>query len=183
MPVRVRLLQIIALRLAEESANRFRRVRKAGIVFIHFDLGDDRDRFLLPAPRQTVIERLLDQVADTALGIRDAVCQRRQREPFPFVSDFGPAQIQPHLGTVAVGEYDVIVGGQHLEHGLCHRFDRLRLVLNRLAGVVFDNAVAADGDDHKLFHTFSFATVPVAALAASRLSSTCFTTNMPPIIR
>ena len=138
---------------------------------------------MLPACGQTVVQRLLDEVADAALGVRHAVCQRGQREPFPLVGDFGAAQIQPHLRTVAVGEHDVIVGGQHFEHRLCHRFNRLRLMFNRLAGVVFDNAVAADGNDHKLFHTCSFATLPDAALAASRLSSTCFTTNMPPIIR
>ena len=55
-----------------------------------------------------------------------------------------------------MGEHDVIVRGQHFEHRLSHRFDRLRLMLNRLAGVVFDNAVAADGNDHKLFHFVSF---------------------------
>ena len=146
------------------------------------DRSDDRDRLLLATRRQAVVERLLDQVADAALGIRHAVCQRGQRQPFPLVGDLGAAQIQPHLRAVAVGEDDVIVGGQHFKHRLGHRFDRLRLMFNRLAGVVFDNAVAADGDDHKLFHTFSFATV-TSALATSRLSRKCFTTNMPPIIR
>jgi hypothetical protein len=41
-------LQLVALRLAEERTDRFGRVRKARIVFIHLHLRDDRDRFLLP---------------------------------------------------------------------------------------------------------------------------------------
>ena len=192
MPVRVRKLQFVALRLAEKRADGFRRVRKTRIVFIHLHLGDDRDRFLFPARRQAVVERLLDQVADPALGIRHAVCQRGQRQSFPLVGDFGAAQIQPHLRAIAVGEHDVIVRSQHFEHRLSHRFDRLRLMLNRLAGVVFDNAVAADGDDHKLFHFVSFRRCvlvpssrpsPTGRGGLTEVSSTCFTTNIPPIIR
>ena len=188
----MRKLQIVALRLAEESADGFRRVHKTGIIFIHLHLGDDRNRFLFPARRQAVVERLLDQVADAALGIRHAVCQRGQRQPFPLVGDLGAAQIQPHLRAVAVGEHDVIVRGQHFEHRLSHRFDRLRLMLNRLAGVVFDNAVAADGNDHKLFHFVSFRRCvlapspwpsPTGRGGLTEISRTCFTTNIPPIIR
>jgi hypothetical protein len=33
-----------------------------------------------------------------------------------------------------VGQHDVIVGRQHLQHRLCYRFYRLRLMFNRLAG-------------------------------------------------
>ena len=76
MPVRMRKLQFVALRLAEERADGFRRVRKARIIFIHLHLRDDRDRFLLPARGQAVVERLLDQLANPALGVRHAVCQR-----------------------------------------------------------------------------------------------------------
>ncbi len=55
MPVRVRALQLVALCLAEKRTDRFRRVRKAGIVFIHLYLRDDRDRFLLAARGQAVV--------------------------------------------------------------------------------------------------------------------------------
>ena len=179
----MRLLQFITLRLTEERADGFSRMAEAGIVFIHLHLRDDRDRFLLPAGGQAVVECLLDQIADSSLRVRHAVRQRRQRQPFPLVGDFGAAQIQPDLRAVTVGQHDVIVRGQHFQHRLCHRFHRLRLMLNRLAGVVFDNAVAANGNDHKRFHTFSFTIGPGSTLAVSRLSSTCFTTNIPPIIR
>ncbi len=156
---------------------------KARVVLVHFNLSHHRHRLLLAAGGETVVQRLLDQVADPALSVGHAVRQRGQGQPFPLVGDLRPTQIQPHLGAVAVGEDDVIVGGQHLQHRVCDRFHRLRLVLNRLAGVIFDNAVATDGDDHEFFHTFSFATGAGSTLAASRLSRKCFTTNMPLIIR
>ncbi len=159
MPVGMSLLKRVPLGFAEKRANRFGGMGKAGIVFIHFHLGDHRHRLLFAAGGKAVVQRLLDQIADPALGIGHAVCQRGERQSFPLVGNFGPAQIQPHLGTVAVCKHDVIVGGQHFQHRLRDRFHRLRLVFNRLAGVIFDNAVAADGDDHELFHTFSFVTV------------------------
>ncbi len=42
----------------------------------------------IPAPRQAVVQRLLDQIADPALRIGDAVCQRGERQPFTLMRDF-----------------------------------------------------------------------------------------------
>ena len=84
-PARIDPLQFITLHFAKERADRLGRIGKAGIVFIHFNLGDDGNRLLLAALGKAVIQRLLDQVADAALGIGDAVSQRRQRQTFSFM--------------------------------------------------------------------------------------------------
>lgn len=81
----MRLLQFIALAFAEERADRLSRMGKAGIVFIDFNLRDDGNRLLLAALGEAVIQRLLNEVADAALGISDAVGQRRQRQTFTLV--------------------------------------------------------------------------------------------------
>lgn len=81
MPVGVRLLQFITLGFTEERANRFAGMGKARIVFIHFYLRNDGDRFLRAARRQAVVQRLLDEVADTALGVCHAVGQRGEGSP------------------------------------------------------------------------------------------------------
>ena len=62
-------LQLVALCLGEERTDRFGRVSKTRIVFIHLHLRNDRDRFLLPARGQAIVERLLDQVANPALSV------------------------------------------------------------------------------------------------------------------
>ncbi|CSG01762.1 Uncharacterised protein [Shigella sonnei] len=50
---------------------------KTWIVFIHFHLSYHGDGFFLAVTRQSVIQRLLDQIADAALRICHTVRQRR----------------------------------------------------------------------------------------------------------
>ncbi len=76
MPVGMGALQFIPLGFAEEGANRFSRMVKTGVVFVDLDLGDHRHRLLLAAGGKAVVQRLLDQIADPALGIGHAVRQR-----------------------------------------------------------------------------------------------------------
>ncbi|MNI66669.1 hypothetical protein D3C73_1222540 [compost metagenome] len=134
----------------------------------------------------------MDQITNAALGIGDAVCQRRQRQAFTLVGNLCAPQIESHLRPVAVRQHNVVVRCQHLQHRIGNGFYGFSLVLNRLAGVIFDNAVAANGNDHKFFHSVIFHSKAIQevlvgccsrAVTASRLSSTCFITNIPPIIR
>ena len=184
--------QLIALRCIKKRPDRLGRVSKTGIVFVDLHLRDHRDRLLLAASCQTVVQRLLDQIADAPLRICDAVCQRGKRQPFTLVRDFRTSEIQPHLRPVTVCQHNVVVRCQHLQHRIRHRLHRFSLVLNRLAGVIFDNAVAANGNDHKFFHSVIFRLQAIqvvfvgscsGAVTASRLSRTCLRTNMPLIIR
>ncbi|MNY24549.1 hypothetical protein D3C86_1582730 [compost metagenome] len=90
------------------------------IVFIHLYLGDHRHRLFVTAATETVVECLLDQVADAALGIRHTVREWRERQALLLMRNLCTAQIQPHLRAVTVGEHDVIVRTEHCQYRLCH---------------------------------------------------------------
>ncbi|CSQ74362.1 Uncharacterised protein [Shigella sonnei] len=68
-----------------------------------------------------------------------------------------------------MGQHNVVIGSQHFQHRIGHGFHRLRLMLNRLAGVIFDNAVATNGNDHKLFHVVMSATEGDEVMTNARL--------------
>ncbi|MNJ70049.1 hypothetical protein D3C77_664640 [compost metagenome] len=51
-----------------------------------------------------------------------------------------------------MGEDDVVIRCQHFQHRVCDLFHRLGLMFYGLTGVVFDNAVATNGDDDEFFH-------------------------------
>ena len=72
----VLLLVMQGVLVREERADRLGRVPKRRIVRVHHHLGHDgHDGLLQALPPQFVLERLLDLVADRALGVRYAALQ------------------------------------------------------------------------------------------------------------
>ncbi len=119
-------------------------IAEGGITAVHQDLRHHCHRLEIEAPpAELVVQRALEHVADGALGIRAAVVQRHGMKLVK--REFGAAEDEAHLRTVAMGYCDIPPALNHARQMRHRFFSRAVLVGNRLAAFVLDKGIPADG--------------------------------------
>ena len=99
------------------AAQQLGALREAGVVTVDEGAGDDGcDRAASASGGQGVVEGVEDREAEGALGLGAAPVERHRRDDVrgELVLD----QQVAHLGAVAVGDDDLVPGGDEIGHAL-----------------------------------------------------------------
>ncbi len=121
-----------------EPADGLRRRVEGRIIRIDTNLSDDRRNSAVNAqPPQRIVERLLQHVADTTLGIGDDEVERHFMDAFSG-GKLGPAQDEAHLRAVPVRDDNVPAVGNHISDVAAGFADGVPLVFHFGLLRVFD---------------------------------------------
>ncbi|WP_370559529.1 hypothetical protein [Edwardsiella tarda] len=97
------------------------------------------------APRQLVVQRLLEHVADGTLGIADRIIQRDGGDL--VAGQLGTAQDEANLGAVAMRYHQIPARVDHIgDVPYAFHYGGI-LIGNTVASLILDQGVTADGDD------------------------------------
>ena len=145
LPAALRL-EVLGLFLLVETADRFCWSMERRIVGVNDRLGHHRHHAFADVPgAKFVAQHLLNQVADRSLGL-GAQHVKRKRWGDPR-GELAAEEVEPHLGTVPVGEDHVPPRGQHASNVATGLAQGLDLAAHAGMVFVFDEGVAPDGDD------------------------------------
>ena len=104
---------------------------------------------------QFVLQGLLEGIADRALAVGTAHIQRDLVHAFHFCGNFRTAQDEADLRSVAVTDGHIPARFDHIGDVVRRLAQRLVLVFHRDVLGVFDQRIAADGNDSNFFgHDF-----------------------------
>ena len=128
-----------------ERANGLTRILHSRVIAIDQHLSNHSDALALNVTVQKfVVQRLLNHVANRALGIRAAGVKRYGMEQVASV--FRAQQDKADLRAVAVSDDDIPALGNHFGNVYGGLTNSGELIRNALVSFIFDKGVAANGN-------------------------------------